>query len=94
MNEFLSGQEIWIVERDDDGVAYEVSGVVFITKVVGQQNIYAIVSPYIGDSSDIDCIMEDSMNDDLTADFMVILFEDCFETQEEAHDKLELEEED
>lgn len=88
MNEFYAGQEIWIVERDEDGVAYEVSGVVFIAKVDGRQNVYAIVSPYIEDSSDIDYIMEDAMEDDYTSDFMVILFEDCYITKEEAESAL------
>ena len=47
---FEPGQEVWIVERDEDGEAYEVGGYVFLAEVAG----YAILSPYVNDHGDLD----------------------------------------
>lgn len=50
---FSPGQTIWVVERDEDGEAYDFSGYVFVTSVNG----IALVCPTINDSSDIDVIL-------------------------------------
>lgn len=85
MNEFYSGQEIWIVDRNEN----DISGVVFISKVEGNQGIiYAIVSPYCGYSSDIDTIMGNAIGDDFSLEFQVTLIDNCYATLEEATDNL------
>lgn len=62
VQEFAPGDEVWVVERDEDGNASEVSGFIFVASVNG----VAIVSPSINDCSDIDFILSDFVEETAT----------------------------
>lgn len=74
---FEPGQEVWIVERDEDGEAVDVSGYVFLAEVVG----YAILSPYVNEHGDLEYLLDYHRREtalDFNADLPVVLLSDCF----------------
>lgn len=79
---FASGQEVWIVERED-GEATEYSGYVCVAQV----DMAVIVSPYINGSGDIVDILSDQIEQTAeggTGDLEVYPISDCYETKEAA----------
>ena len=85
------GDEIWVVERDEDGIADCVSGYVFLSKTNGA----IIASSYINDYDLKGMIAfhirETAENYD--TDLAAFPEEDCFLTKEEAEQALEKESE-
>lgn len=85
---FEPGQEVWIVERDEDGEACEVGGYVFLAEVAG----YAILSPYVNDHGDLEYLLDYHRRDtctDYDADLPVAFLGDCYPSQEAAHRALD-----
>lgn len=83
VQKFAPGSEVWIVERDEDGEATEVSGFVFVVSVSG----VAIVSPTINDCSDLDFILSDFVEETASSfngDFSGYPISDCYKSHEEA----------
>lgn len=92
VQEFAPGSEVWIVERDEDGEATEVSGVVFVVSVNG----VAIVSPSINGCSDLDFILGDFVEEtasSFSGDFSGYPISDCYKSYEEAQAALRREQE-
>ena len=83
VQKFAPGDEVWVVERDEDGDATEVSGFIFVVSVNG----VAIVSPSINDCSDIDFILSDFV-EETVSDFSGSLsgypVSDCYKSRAEA----------
>lgn len=74
---FEPGQEVWIVERDEDGEAVDISGYVFLAEVAG----YAILSPYVNECGDLEYLLDYHRREtasDFDADLPVVLLSDCF----------------
>lgn len=78
-----AGDEVWVLERDEDGLACDVSGYMFLAEAGGR----AIVTAYINDMDDLDGIMEyhvmetaESYNTDL----YVFPMADCYADREKA----------
>lgn len=85
------GDDIWVVERDEEGEIVDFSGNVFVCKV----NEYCIVSPYINGSSDIDYILSEQAAQtvmEYNGDFSIYPACDCYMTREEAEAKVNEEE--
>lgn len=83
VQKFAPGSEVWIVERDEDGEAAEVSGFVFVVSVSG----IAIVSPSINGCSDLDFILGDFVEEtasSFSGDFSGYPISDCYKSYEEA----------
>ena len=83
VQKFAPGSEVWIVERDEDGEATEVSGVVFVASVSG----IAIVSPPINDCSDLDFILSDFVEETasgFSGSFSGYPIYDCYKSHEDA----------
>ena len=83
VQKFAPGSEVWIVERDEDGEATEVSGVVFVVSVSG----VAIVSPSINGCSDLDFILGDFVEEtasSFSGFFSGYAISDCYKSHEEA----------
>lgn len=83
VQKFAPGSEVWIVERDEDGEAAEVSGFVFVVSVSG----IAIVSPSINGCSDLDFILSDFVEEtasNFSGDFSGYPISDCYKSHEEA----------
>lgn len=81
--EFIPGGGVWIVERDEDGEATEVSGYVFVASVSG----VAIVSPSINGCSDLDFILGDFVKEtarSFSGDFSGYPISDCYASHEDA----------
>lgn len=83
VQKFAPGSEVWIVERDEDGEAAEVSGFVFVVSVSG----IAIVSPSINGCSDLDFILSNFVEEtasNFSGDFSGYPISDCYKSHEEA----------
>lgn len=83
VQKFAPGSEVWVVERDEDGEATEVSGVVFVVSV----SDVAIVSPSINDCSDLDFILGDFVEEtarSFSGDFSGYPLSDCYKSHEDA----------
>lgn len=83
---FVPGEHVWVVERDEDGDPYEVSGCIFVALV----HKTVIVSPYINGSEDIDVALEYAIEQKQNCDEAVLeafSVYDCFATKAaaEAH---------
>ena len=92
VQKFAPGSEVWIVERDEDGEAAEVSGFVFVVSVSG----IAIVSPSINGCSDLDFILSDFVEEtasNFSGDFSGYPISDCYKSHEEAEAALQGEQE-
>ena len=89
---FEPGQAVWIVERDEDGDAYDVSGYVFLAEVAD----HAILSPYVNGQGDLEYLLNyhrRETNADYDADLPVVLLSDCFASKTAAHHALDEEQE-
>ena len=78
-----AGSEVWAVERDESGVACDVSGYMFLAEIAG----FVITSAYIDDLEHIEETMayhaqETAENYD--TDLAVFPAEDCWSTKEAA----------
>lgn len=85
---FEPGQEVWIVERDEDGEAHEVSGYVFLAEVAG----YAILSPYVNDHGDLEYLLDYHRREtctDYDAELPVVHLDDCYPSWAAAHRALD-----
>ena len=83
VQKFAPGSEVWIVERDEDGEATEVSDFVFVVSVSG----VAIVSSSINNCSDLDFILGDFVEEtasSFSGDFSGYPISDCYKSHEEA----------
>lgn len=92
VQEFIPGGEVWVVERDKDGEATEVSCFVFVVSVSG----VAIVSPSINGYSDLDFILYDFVAEtagSFSGDFSGYPISDCYKSYEEAEAALQGEQE-
>lgn len=79
-----AGDEVWIVERDEDGVACEVSGYMLLAK----SGDYAIVSGYINGMEHLNGIIAYHIRETVEnydTDLAVFPAEDCYATREAAH---------
>lgn len=93
VQKFAPGSEVWVVERDEDGEATEVSGFVFVVSV----SSVAIVSPSINDCSDLAFILDDFVNETASCfngDFSGYPISDCYKLYEEAENALRREQDD
>lgn len=83
VQKFAPGSEVWVVERDVDGEATVVSGVVFVVSV----SDVAIVFPSINGCSDLDFILGDFVEEtasSFSGDFSGYPLSDCYKSHEEA----------
>lgn len=83
VTELAPGDEVWVVERDEDGNPDDFSGYIFITSVRG----IAIVSPSINGCADSDFLLSDFVEETAmsgSGDFSGYPIGDCYGTCEEA----------
>ncbi len=83
-----AGAEVWVVERDEEGIACEVSGYMFLAEVAD----FVIASGYINGMTHIEGILayhaqETAENYD--TDLAVFPAVDCWPTKEAAHAALD-----
>ena len=84
---FSPGQTVWVIERDEDGEAYDFSGYVFVTSLRG----IALVSPKINGSSEIDVILMDQVESRINySDGCIEAYpaDDCYLSREAAEKAL------
>lgn len=82
--QFIPGEDVYVVERDDCGEPAEVSGYMFLA-AVGQA---VILTPYINDLETLDETLDyliDETRDSYDVDLAVFPLEDCYKTRDEAH---------
>ena len=87
---FTPGEEVWVVERDEDGIACEVSGYVFLAEVAGA----VILTPYINDLEDLEDLLGyhiGETRDNYDTDLAVFPAADCYTDQETAEAELKAE---
>lgn len=90
---FEPGQPVWIVERDEDGDAFDIAGYIFLAEVAD----HAILSPYVNGHDDLEYLLDyhrRETNSDYEADLPVVLLVDCFASETAAHHALDEEQED
>ncbi len=83
VTELAPGDEVWVVERDEDGNPDDFSGYIFITSVRG----IAIVSLSINGCADLDFLLSDFVEETAmrgSGDFSGYPIGDCYGTCEEA----------
>lgn len=88
--EFAPGEEVWVVERDEDGNACEVSGYVFLAEVAHA----VILTPYIDDLEDLDDLLDYHIvetADNYDTDLAVFPAADCYADKDAAHAALRAE---
>lgn len=56
---FTPGDDCWVIERDEDGGAYDLSCYVLVAHIPG----YVIVTPTLNGCDDLDYIMDDYANE-------------------------------
>lgn len=81
------GDEVWVIERDEDGEATDFSGMVFITSVSG----VAFVSPTLNGSNDVDYILQDQIEQTASGfigDLAAYPMSDCYWSREAAESAL------
>ena len=74
------GREVWVVERDKDGNACEVSGYVFLAKVAHA----VILTPYVNDLEDLKGILDYHIEEtwsNYDTDLVVLPAADCHLTK-------------
>lgn len=87
---FKPGDQVWVVERDEIGVADCVSGYVFIAFSGG----CALVHPYIGGCGELNGILHNCLEctrEDGGCDVEVFLIDDCHKSREAAEQAMEVE---
>lgn len=84
---FSPGQTVWVIERNEYGEAYDLSGYVFVTSLRG----IALVSPKINGSPEIDVILMDQVESRINYDDGCIVAypaDDCYLSREAAEQAL------
>lgn len=79
-----AGAEVWVVTRDEDGIACGVSGYMFLAEVAG----YVIATSYINDLTCLDSTLAyhaQETVENYDTDLAVFPAEDCWPTREAAH---------
>lgn len=87
---FTPGEEVWVVERDVDGNACEVSGYVFLAEVADA----VILTPYINDLEDLEDLLDyhiEETRGNYDTDLAVFSAYDCYTDQEAAEAALKAE---
>lgn len=87
------GTEVWVVDRDEDGCAVDVSGYMFLAKAGDA----VILTPYINDLDNAHDILAYHMNEtteNYETNLMVFPAYDCYTTREKAEEAMEQEAED
>lgn len=82
------GQTCWVVERDEDGEAYELGGYVFIAQIPG----YAIVVPTLNGSDNVQVLMDDQVRqtaEDYHGDLAVFPAKDVYVERQKAQEALD-----
>ena len=80
---FMPGEQAWVVERDEDGHACDVSGYMFLAEVAGA----VILTPYINDIDDLEGTMQHHIEEtaeNYDTDLAVFPLADCYCAREEA----------
>lgn len=88
---FVPGQPVWIVERDEDGYACEMSGYVFLAATALDA---VIVSSYINDLEDVEDIVAyhiEQTVEDYDTHLAVFPAADCYADRDEATTALAVE---
>ena len=83
VQKFVPGSNVWVVERDEDGEATDVSGFVFVVSING----VVIVSPSINGCDDLSFILNDFMEEtasDFNGNFSGYPISDCYKSYEDA----------
>lgn len=78
---FVPGMPVWVIQRDEDGVADEVAGYVFLAHV----NNVVILSHYVNDY-DFDNILEYHVQctaEEYDTDLCVFPYNDCYSNRED-----------
>lgn len=84
---FTPGEEVWVVERDEDGNACEVSGYVFLAEVAHA----VILTPYINDLEDLEDLLDyhiEETADNYDTALAVFPAADCYTDRDEAESVL------
>lgn len=87
-NPFEPGQNIFVVERDENGDPYDAAGYMYIGSAAG----CIIVSPYINDIERLDLTMAELAEEtaeDYSCSLSVFPEDDCFGTLEEAQQMIQ-----
>lgn len=87
VQKFSPGQTVWVIERNEYGEAYDLSGYVFVTSLRG----IALVSPKINGSPEIDVILMDQVESRINYDDGCIVAypaDDCYLSREAAEKAL------
>ena len=82
--QFIPGEDVYVVERDEYGEPTEVSGYMLLAIV--EQAV--ILTPYINDLETLDETLDsliDETRDSFDVDLAVFPLEDCYKTRDEAH---------
>lgn len=90
---FIPGEEVWVVERDEDGNACGFSGYVFLAEAVGA----VILTSYINDLEDVEDLLDyhiEQTRDNYDTDLAVFPADDCYGTRDEARVAVEAAKED
>ena len=90
---FVPGEQVWVVERDEDGLACDVSGYMFLSEVAGA----VILTPYINDIDDLEGTLQHHIEEtaeNYDTDLAVFPLADCYCTREEATQALRKAQED
>lgn len=80
---FTPGEEVWVVERDEDGNACEVGGYVFLAEVASA----VVLSPYINDLEDLEDLLNYHIEEtagNYDTDLSVFPAADCYTDKEAA----------
>lgn len=81
---FTSGQNVWVVERDEIAVPYFVSSFVFLSEVKSVAIVHPLLAGGCGELYSIlhDCLEESREN--YSCRIMAYPIEDCYESYEDA----------
>lgn len=85
-----AGDKVYVLERDEDWRAVEVSGYMFLAEAGGR----AIVTPYINDKDDLNSALDYHVWETIEnydTDLAVFPIADCFVDREQAHAALKAE---
>lgn len=91
---FAPGDEVWVIERDEEGTAVYVSGYLYMASVPGA----VIVTPYIGGCDTFEDMVQyhiQQMVSNYNTELCVFPSSDCYQNKDEADSALdnEIEEE-
>lgn len=87
VQQWIPGQEIYVVERDEDGAACDVSGYMFLAEVAGA----AILTSYINDLETLEETLDyhiEETADNYDTDLVVFPVDDCYADRDAAEQAL------